>query len=216
MNIIIIDTETGGLSHEGTALTSIGALALRLEGNRLLPLEGDEKIREFEVAIRPDPSLRLEDAALKVQGLTREEVMEGKGRLREAEALCRLRGWLDEANFISGEWPIWAHNAEFDRNHLGAAIRRLSPRPLREFTEICGRDSTWACTRYEAQNAVALRCMERPKGDGGDIKPGFSLDALCHHFGISRESRQGGHGALVDAKLCARVLAKLVSAGGRI
>lgn len=128
MNIIVIDTETGGLEPEGTALTSIGALALRLEGSRLLPLEGEEKIREFEIAIRPDPGLRLTDKALEVQGLTRAEVMNGEGRIPESIALGNLAQWLIEAGFDGNVWPIWAHNAEFDRNQLGAAIRRSIPR----------------------------------------------------------------------------------------
>ena len=217
----MIDTETGGLETEGVALTSIGAIALRLENGRLLPLEGDEKIRELELAIRPDPGLRLTDKALEVQGLTRAEVMEGEGRIPESVALARLAQWLIEAGFEGGAWPLWAHNAEFDRGQLGAAIRRSVPRsspcvPHQLLRNLCGRDSTWACTRYEAQNAVALRCMDRPKGDGGDIGPGFTLNACCHHFGISLESRQAGHGALVDAKLCARLLAKLIAVGGRI
>jgi DNA polymerase III epsilon subunit-like protein len=221
MNIIVIDTETGGLEPEGTALTSIGALALRLEGQRLLPLEGHERISEFETAIRPDPGLKLSDKALEVQGLTRAQVMEGEGRIPESTALALLAKWLIEAGFDGNVWPIWAHNAEFDRNHLGAAIRRSVPRSSPVVAHqllrgLCGRDSTWACTRYEAQNAVALRCMDRPKGDGGEIKPGFTLDACCHHFEISLESRKSGHGALVDAKLCARLLAKLVAVGGRI
>jgi DNA polymerase III epsilon subunit-like protein len=214
MNIIVIDCETGGFDPDGTALTSIGALALRLEGQRLLPLEGHEKIHELEIAIRPCKSLKLSDKALEVQGLTRAEVMEGPGRVSEMTGLTRLSAWLSEVGFENGTWPIWAHNAEFDRNHLGAAIRRRASSGY--LAEICGRDSTWACTRYEAQNAVALRCMDRPKGDGDKIKPGFTLDACCHHFGIPLDSRQAGHGALVDAKLCARLLAKLVVVGGRV
>lgn len=213
MNLIVLDTETGGLSPDDCALTSIGVVALRLENGRLMPLEGDEKPREFEVLIRPCPTLRLEAKALEVQGITREELMSDPKRVTEAEALEDFARWLAACGFTPG-WPIWAHNAEFDRNHLGAAIRRRVQSG--NLKALCGRDSTWACTRYEAQNAVALRCMERPKGDGGKVKPGFSLDSLCHHFGIGTESREAGHGALVDAKLCARVLAKLAAVGGRI
>jgi DNA polymerase III epsilon subunit-like protein len=214
MKIIVIDTETGGLEPEGTALTSIGALALHLEGARLLPLEGHDKIAEFEAHIAPCKSLRLTDKALEVQGKTREEIYDTSKRISEASALGKLSAWLSEVGFEAEDWPIWAHNAEFDRSHLGAAIRRRVKTGY--LAELCGRDATWACTRYEAQNAVALRCIERPKGDGGAIRPGFTLDACCHHFGISLESRAAGHGALSDAKLCARLLSKLVSAGGRV
>ena len=41
---------------------------------------------------------------------------------------------------------------------------------------------------------------------------GNSLDALCRRFGIDAASRDSGHGALIDARLLARVYVRL--AGG--
>ena len=166
--------------------------------------------------------------ALECQGLTWADMMDPR-RVSEGEGLFALDEWLTglwgavpshEGDPVP-PWPIWAFGSDFDRGHLGEAIYRIpyqvKKQKRRWINGLCGRDSLWACACTEARNAVALGCMERPKGDPAkEIKPGFSLDALCLHFGIGLESRALGHGALADAILGARVLEKLVRVGGRI
>jgi DNA polymerase III epsilon subunit-like protein len=214
MNYLFIDTETGGLDPKAHALLSMAVVAFRIHEGKLAPLEGEASFREFDVQIAPHPETDVRLSALRVQGISW-AALDDPMRLDECEALTRFGEWLAQLpTATTYDWPIWAHNAEFDRNFVSAAIRRSTPRNTL-LSPLCGRDSQWSCTRYEAQNLVSKRCMNRPEGNG-PIKAGYSLDALCRHFGIDRSSRTAGHGALTDARLGARVLAKLLRVGGTL
>ncbi len=59
--------------------------------------------------------------------------------------------------------------------------------------------ATWECTY-----ALAKQVLHK----GQDIS-GFKLDALCDFFGVNRDSRKDGHGALIDSDLLAKVYAHL-------
>lgn len=206
MNFVFLDTETGGLEQGSCALLSIGAVALRISEGKLLPLEGDSKPREFEVSLKPHPKTSVGAIALGVQGIGWSD-LEASHRLDESEGLTRLGEWLSGLPIpTTYDWPIWCHNAEFDRGFLSAAIWRSTPKNYL-LTPLCGRDATWGCTRYMAQ-ALAARGLMAPR------PANFKLDTLCQKFGIPLDSRKDGHGALVDAKLGARVLEKLLALEG--
>jgi 3' exoribonuclease, RNase T-like len=211
MNFIFLDTETGGLDSKVHSLLSIAAVYGEITGTGLTVLS------EFAVQVLPETGTAVDPyALLGVQNLLWADLDEDlvETRLSEKDALTRLGRWLatDTAEGVS----IFAHNAEFDRNFISAAVRRsgqASPylRPL------VGRDTRWSCTRYLAEALIAFKCMDLPKGgtlpDGNAVKPGVSLDALCLHFGL--EGREGdGHGALEDARLGAHVLEKLARLAG--
>ncbi len=96
----------------------------------------------------------------------------------------------DELLGFIGESPIIAHNAGFDMNFINAELRRIGRGPL------------------AADRAIDTVILARRKFPGAQA----SLDALCRRFQIDLSER-GKHGALLDAKLLARVYLELI--GGR-
>jgi DNA polymerase III epsilon subunit-like protein len=203
MNFVFLDTETGGLDPKAHALTSLGGVAFRIEGGKIAPLEG--KFPSLDLAIAPEPQLAVCGKALEVQGLTWKDLDSGD-RLSENVQMFAFLDWLE---CMPKPFVVVAHNAPFDRGFIeAAAIRAFGKIP----EPISGLE--WRCTRDKATCLNASGKMPKPQGDGGKIKPGFSLDALCLHFGISLECRKDGHGALADAKLGARVLEKLLALEG--
>ena len=92
-----------------------------------------------------------------------------------------------------GDSQIVAHNARFDRNFLNAELNRAGEK---EFPK-----DRWIDT---------LRLAKETSLDLSSYK----LDALCDQFRISRESRKSNHGALIDARLTARVYQRLLGSSG--
>jgi DNA polymerase-3 subunit epsilon len=95
----------------------------------------------------------------------------------------------DLMGFI-GDAPIIAHNAGFDVGFLNAELRRAGKAPL------------------TSDRTIDTVMLARRKFPGAQA----SLDALCRRFQIDLSER-GKHGALLDAKLLAKVYLELV--GGR-
>jgi DNA polymerase-3 subunit epsilon len=95
----------------------------------------------------------------------------------------------DLLGFI-GNSPIIAHNAGFDIGFLNAELRRAGRSPL------------------ATERTIDTVVLARRKFPGAQA----SLDALCRRFSIDLSER-GKHGALIDARLLARVYLELV--GGR-
>ncbi|MGE4063921.1 MAG: DNA polymerase III subunit epsilon [Rhodospirillaceae bacterium] len=95
----------------------------------------------------------------------------------------------DLLGFI-GNSPIIAHNAGFDVGFLNAELRRIGKLPL------------------ASERTIDTVVLARRKFPGAQA----SLDALCRRFQIDLSER-GKHGALLDAKLLAKVYLELV--GGR-
>lgn len=92
-----------------------------------------------------------------------------------------------------GDSQIVAHNARFDRSFLNAALNRAGEKEIPK--------DRWIDT---------LRLAKETSPDLSSYK----LDALCDQFKISRESRKSNHGALIDARLTARVYQKLLGSSG--
>jgi DNA polymerase-3 subunit epsilon len=95
----------------------------------------------------------------------------------------------DLLGFI-GDAPIIAHNAGFDMGFINAELRRAGKAPL------------------AFDRTIDTVMLARRKFPGAQA----SLDALCRRFQIDLSDR-GKHGALLDAKLLAKVYLELV--GGR-
>lgn len=200
--LIFFDTETGGLYSKESprALLQIAAVHVDITGGKLKPLA------QFCVALRPHPETAVLSAAFGTNGL-RWKDLDDPDRLDECEALTQLGEWLCQSGRI--RLPFWAHEASFDRAFLTDAIFRSTPRNS-ALTPLVGRNARWNCSRYFAEACVEEGLMPLPSGgivEGREIKAGVSLDALLLHFGLPY--RTGGHDALGDAKLSARILAKL-------
>lgn len=89
-----------------------------------------------------------------------------------------------------GDAPIIAHNAGFDMGFINAELRRAGKAPL------------------ASDRTIDTVMLARRKFPGAQA----SLDALCRRFQIDLSERSK-HGALLDAKLLAKVYLELV--GGR-
>lgn len=109
--------------------------------------------------------------------------LEGKPRFADAQVVDAMETFIGEAKLV-------AHNAGFDRDFVNHELA-LAGRP--PFTE-----ERWVDTMALAQQRY----------------PGLSnsLDSLCKRLSISLAEREK-HGALIDAKLLARVYLEL--RGGR-
>lgn len=96
----------------------------------------------------------------------------------------------DELLGFIGDAPIIAHNAGFDMGFINSELRRVGKSPL------------------TSDRTIDTVMLARRKFPGAQA----SLDALCRRFQIDLSER-GKHGALLDAKLLAKVYLELV--GGR-
>jgi len=90
-----------------------------------------------------------------------------------------------------GDSSLVAHNADFDRGFINAALERADYDP------------------YPRKRFIDTLVLARQKFPGASN----SLDALCKRFDISLASRTT-HGALIDAELLAKVYLELK--GGRV
>lgn len=223
---LYIDTETGGFDPKIHALTSISIAHFILR-----PDQGPV-FYTASVQISPHPSLLVTDEALRVQGLTGEQLQDDRRRISEEKALGGLSYWLWNEGFAYSDWeggaprlhtlPVWAHSADFDRGFLSAACSRYCPdwrkaEPHQLATtdlSICalaGRDARWSCTRYLAEYLVQKGKLEMPRKPDGTAS--VSLDPLMERLGIA--GRQGaGHDAEEDVRLGVAVLDKLLRLDG--
>jgi DNA polymerase-3 subunit epsilon len=85
-----------------------------------------------------------------------------------------------------------AHNAQFDLRFLNKELQRIGRGNIPMSQSICTKD---------------LASQHFGKGS-------LSLDKLCEHFGVDRQTRDQAHGALLDCHLLYQVYYKLRSIGG--
>jgi DNA polymerase III epsilon subunit-like protein len=189
---IFIDTETGGLTAGQAALLSLGAVAFEVDA------QGAWGIDEFSCLIKPHKDTTVSRGALDVQGISWAS-LDSLARIDEAEALVRFGEWWDDYRNL----PMFAHNAPFDRDHLGAAIRRSASRHD-YLPSITGRHANWNCTIGWANLLIAKGKMTRPEN-------GLSLDSLAAHLGVHGRTAKG-HDSLEDARIGVRIVGKLESA----
>ena len=139
---------------------------------------------EFRRLVKPGRN-EISPRITKLTGISNEDVAYEK-MFKHPSVVAEL------IEFI-GDSQIVAHNARFDRNFLNAELNRAGEK---EFPK-----DRWIDT---------LRLAKETSPDLSSYK----LDALCDQFRISRESRKSNHGALIDARLTARVYQRLLCAPG--
>ena len=113
VKLLVIDTETGGISPRRDALLQIGAVITNTNTYQ----EEDT----YSVLIKPSPSLAVKAEALAVNGLTKEKLDKG---VTEKEAIEGLVKFIAKFSY-RGYWPIivgW--NIHFDVSFLKWAFRR--------------------------------------------------------------------------------------------
>ena len=135
---------------------------------------------EFRRLVKPGRN-EISPRITKLTGISNEDVAYEK-MFKHPSVVVELLEFI-------GDSQIVAHNARFDRNFLNAELNRAGEK---EFPK-----DRWIDT---------LRLARETSLDLSSYK----LDALCDQFRISRESRKSNHGALIDARLTARVYQRLL------
>lgn len=117
MRVLVVDTETTGLSPDADRLIELGVV---LHDSN----DGGVEVGAFDVRINPGRAIPAEVSSL--TGLSRDDVVRG---VDERAALAMLAAWMQVCDVVVG----W--NVAFDRNMLAAAAARtgttLPARPWR-------------------------------------------------------------------------------------
>ena len=109
MKLIAIDVETSGLNSEEASIVSIGAV----------DMENSDNVFYSECHVWEGAT--ISDGALKVNGMTMEQVTDTEHRVSEAVMTRTFFNWLDQ--FDEGIMMV-AHNASFDRDFIASAAKR--------------------------------------------------------------------------------------------
>lgn len=178
--LIVVDTETGGLDPTRHSIVSFGAVIYQ-DGS----ISG-----EFYTLVAEHPFI-CTDEARKIHGITPLGLADAP---TPWAAVQKFKQWLLK-NEMYGQQTLVGHKAEFD----AAFLRRLWTLAGEDFEEQFGH--RYLCTQSAA---LLLDTAGRINLPGGNA----SLDSLCKMFNVGVQGDV--HNALTDAKLAARVLAKLV------
>ena len=140
--------------------------------------------QQFHTYLKPDAKCEFDSEAQKITGLTKE-------KLADKPLFADIVD--DFLAFIEGA-EILIHNAPFDVGFINAELQRLDNKK-----KDYGQLADYATIQDTLLLAQAIYPGQRN-----------SLDALCKRLGIDLAQRQL-HGALLDAKLLARVYLSLTS-----
>lgn len=184
--LVAIDTETTGLRAGYNDLIQIGAIAL------------DSKLQEmgdpFEVFVKPIYPERIEDQAMKVNGLDADELL--LAAPTRYEALKEFKAW--QRQFGKKLFPL-AQNWPFDKGFLEAFIG------AHQFNSVFHYE--FVDTKSTA-NDLNFKAM----AEGKEIPfPSTSLAGLCKALGIENVK---AHDAVADARATAEVYRELLSHQG--
>jgi DNA polymerase-3 subunit epsilon len=180
--LLVIDTETGGLDPARHSILSIAALVYQ-----------DGVVVDEYYSLVAEPEIVAEESALKINGLTVEQVRsEGTSAPNAADAIEAMLQKHDMRDRVT----IAGHNAAFDR----AFLLRL--------WRLAGRDGDKRFSHRVLCVQTGALLLEQA---GRVVLPGgsASLDSLCAMWGIPLD-RASGHHALTDARAHAAVLRRLI------
>ncbi len=170
MRQIVLDVETTGLDfNEGHRVIEIGAIEF------VDRIATGEQFHEFI-----NPQRTIDEAALKIHGITQSELEDKPLFADIAEKLVK---------FLSGSEVI-AHNAPFDTGFLDNEFKLIG-------SDICIEN---ICATVIDTLQMASRKHPGQRNN---------LDALCRRYQIDTTFRKNAHGALIDAQLLSRVYLKI-------
>jgi DNA polymerase-3 subunit epsilon len=176
--LAVIDVETGGLDVTKHSILTIAVL-----------IWNDGAIEDEYYTMVSEPTIVADEGALKVNGLTVEQVKdEGVSPLQAVNAITAMLQKHDMRRDVR----IVAHNASFDVSF----VKRLWALAGRDFAKTFSYRALCTMT-----GALLLEQAERIKLPGGSA----ALDSLVKNWSITLD-RSEGHNALADAYACAEVL----------
>ncbi len=206
MKALFLDTETGGLDPRGDALTSVSVVLFDMTK------KGMEILKTFNVLITPHHTLKVSEEALKVQGITFEDLTK-KDRVTDAEAFKAFEEWLTEVRAeynIEDVLPIFAHNAPFDKGFIVEWFYRntfVKQHPM--FNSYTSRHAPWFCTIQIANLLTFTGKINKPE-------KGYSLNSLSEHFKLKVRESAEVHNSLEDCLIGAELAAILFKKGNLV
>jgi DNA polymerase III epsilon subunit-like protein len=158
INMVIVDTETGGLVPDENPVLTLSAVRTS---------DG----ASFNVKIKPPEDLTISPEALKVTGINVDDLI--ANGITEKEAALKFREFLGNDGYV-----IAGCNFPFDTRFLNEMFKRNNiPSPLKHR---CVDLQTAAFLAHE-RGLISL-----PKSRGGVLL--LNLDAVCESVGVSRAS----------------------------
>lgn len=187
MKAILIDCETGGLEPATDALCSIGAVAFDTDAPTV-----DSCIlarAHWPICVPLDSPLRVTPGALRIQGLTRDDVADSR-RLPEKDAIRYFFDWSNDAIVRYGLTYLgfWAWNARFDLDFLRVAYERRGGRLQQRGR--CAQEFAWNLMDFDFVPDTGARLVN-----------------WAARYGLTQPEP---HNAQVDAEVAAKVLWHLV------
>ena len=176
MRQVVLDTETTGLEPaQGHRIVEIGAVEIV-----------DRRVTRNRFHRYVDPERDIDDAAVEVHGLTRQD-LEDKPRFADV---------ADEfLDFVRGA-ELVIHNAPFDVSFIDYELELLGG-SARAIAELC-----------TITDSLALAKDRHPGRKN-------NLDALCRRYGVDNSQREL-HGALLDAEILADVYLLMTGGQGSL
>lgn len=184
--IIFIDTETGGVNPEKSALIQLSGI-IRIN---------KKDIEKFNFYIKPFENSEVNEKALEVQGRTLEELKTDK-YVEEKEVYKQFINLLDK--YIdkydrTDKFVVAGYNVRFDVDILKAFFQRHRNNFLFSYLDSSMLDPLYSIRLL--QIAEILPVLENNK-----------LETWCKHFGIELKA----HDSLEDIVATKKLIGKLIS-----
>ena len=184
--IIFIDTETGGVNPEKSALIQLSGI-IRID---------KKDIEKFNFYIKPFENSEVNEKALEVQGRTLEELKTDK-YVEEKEVYKQFINLLDK--YIdkydrTDKFVVAGYNVRFDVDILKAFFQRHGNNFLFSYLDSSMLDPLYSIRLL--QIAEILPVLENNK-----------LETWCKHFGIELKA----HDSLEDIEATKKLIGKLIS-----
>ena len=171
-NIIILDTETGGLKYKENPITEIGLVVVEPKNFSIL--------EQYETFVKPYNNLEITKKALEVSRVSMEEINKGvDAKVVVAKLISIFRKYTPPNT--KGSKPILVgHNITFDLDFL-EYIFDFCSKNLYDFVDRISHDTMRLMEIYERKSKTNLS---------------YKLESCCDRFGIKLKS---AHGALNDS-----------------
>ncbi|WP_339004251.1 3'-5' exonuclease [Fusobacterium polymorphum] len=184
--IIFIDTETGGVNPEKSALIQLSGI-IRID---------KKDIEKFNFYIKPFENSEVNEKALEVQGRTLEELKTDK-YVEEKEVYKQFVNLLDkyvDKYDRTDKFVVAGYNVRFDVDILKAFFQRHGNNFLFSYLDSSMLDPLYSIRLL--QIAEVLPVLENNK-----------LETWCKHFGIELKA----HDSLEDIEATKKLIGKLIS-----
>ena len=183
--IIFIDTETGGVNTEKSALIQLSGI---IRVNK-------KDVETFNFFIKPFENSEVNEKALEVQGRTLEELKTDK-YVEEKEVYKQFVNLLDkyvDKYDKTDKFIVAGYNVRFDVDMLKAFFQRHGNNFLFSYLDSSMLDPLYSIRLLQV--AGILPVLENNK-----------LETWCKHFGIELKA----HDSLEDVKATKKIIGKLI------